>query len=170
MFEKGDYIVYGTNGVCEVEDYMDVDEGGSARTYYVLTPVRTRGTRIYSPVNNKKVLMRSIISRQEAAELLDSVEAAEVLALVDSRAQEQQYKDVLRTCSCEETLRLIKSIYKRMKEREAAGRKVTAVDEKYIYLAKDNLYNELAIVLDVDVEEVDRMFTEKLEKCLSVAV
>ena len=169
MFNKGDYIVYGTNGVCRVDDFMEVDEGDDSRVYYVLDPVRTQGSTIYSPVNNKRVLMRGIISKDEAERLIAEAGQIETVKLVDSRAQEQQYKDVLKGCDCEECLKLIKSIYKSIKEREAAGRKITAVDEKYMFLAKDSLFNELAIVLDMDVDELDETIMNEFEKSLSVA-
>ena len=40
MFEKGDYVVYGTKGVCQVEEITELEMKGTAegRLYYVLRP------------------------------------------------------------------------------------------------------------------------------------
>ena len=43
MFEKGEYIIYGSNGVCEVQDYMNAAGETDNRTYYVLAPMRSKG-------------------------------------------------------------------------------------------------------------------------------
>ena len=53
MFEKGEYIIYGNNGVCEVQDYMQADEPDNHRIYYVLAPIRSKGSTIFSPVDNQ---------------------------------------------------------------------------------------------------------------------
>ena len=41
MFEIGEYIVYGTKGVCQVEDISQVDIPGANkdRLYYVLSQI-----------------------------------------------------------------------------------------------------------------------------------
>ncbi|MDY6046849.1 MAG: hypothetical protein SPI87_07515 [Anaerobutyricum sp.] len=54
-------------------------------------------------------------------------------------------------------------MYARKEQREAAGRKITAIDEKYLFLAKDSLINELAIALEMDVEQVDQLLAEKMK-------
>lgn len=163
MFEKGEYIIYGNNGVCEVQDYMLPEEAGDQRTYYVLAPVRSKGSTIYSPVDNQKVFMRRVMSKEEARELIDRIPEYEDIEIPEVRNQEQQYKEILQNCDCTDSLRLIKALYTRKEQRETAGRKITAVDEKYLFLAKDSLLNELAIVLEMDVDDVDQMLAEKMK-------
>ena len=74
MFTVGDYIVYGTDGICIVKDISQIDIPGapSGRTYYLLSPVGARESKIYSPVDNTKVTMRRIISKEEAAKLSET--------------------------------------------------------------------------------------------------
>lgn len=52
MFGKGDYIVYGTTGVCRVRDItaMASGETGAEKMYYVLEPMGVAGSRIMTPV------------------------------------------------------------------------------------------------------------------------
>ena len=51
MFEKGDYIVYGTTGVCQIEDITTMDplQTGSGRLFYVLVPSSQKGGKIFTP-------------------------------------------------------------------------------------------------------------------------
>lgn len=163
MFEKGEFIIYGNNGVCEVQGYMQGDAAGDKRTYYVLAPLRSKGSIIYSPIDNQKVFMRRVMTREEAAELLDGIPEYEDMEIKEVRNQEQQYKEILQNCDYTDVLRFIKALYTRKEQREAAGRKITAVDEKYLFLAKDGLLNELAIALEKDVNDVDQLLEEKMK-------
>ena len=163
MFEKGEYIIYGNNGVCEVQDYMQADEPDNHRIYYVLAPIRSKGSTIFSPVDNQKVFMRRVMTKEEAKELLKGIPEYEDIEIPNVRAQEQQYKELLQNCDCTYSIRLIKALYARKEQREAAGRKITAIDEKYLFLAKDSLINELAIALEMDVEQVDQLLAEKMK-------
>ena len=38
------------------------------------------------------------------------------------------------------------------------------MDEKYLFLAKDCLLNELSIALDMDVEDVDKILADKIRE------
>ena len=47
LFGKGEYIVYGTTGVCLVTDITSMSANGQdqEKLYYVLEPVGVRGNR-----------------------------------------------------------------------------------------------------------------------------
>lgn len=52
MFRKGDYIVYGSTGVCEVLDVttMQMDGIPDDKLYYVLRPYQKKESEIFTPV------------------------------------------------------------------------------------------------------------------------
>ncbi|MDO5146198.1 MAG: CarD family transcriptional regulator [Eubacteriales bacterium] len=162
MFEKGEFIIYGTSGVCEVRDYMSASEEETTRTYYVLVPLRSKGSTIYSPVDNQKVLMRPVMTKEEACLFLTHMGEFEDLEIRDSRTQEQQYREVLQSGSYTDSIRLLKALYTRKKQREEKGRRITSVDEKYLYLVRDSLVNELSVALDMDAEEADKLLKDKM--------
>ena len=164
MFNIGEYIIYGSNGVCMVKDYMQSDTIGGGELYYVLDPLSARGSTIFSPVDNQKVFMRPVISRSEAEDLLAGIPEYEDMEIRDVRSQEQLYKEILKNYDCRIFLRFIKALYGRKHDREAAGRRITAVDEKYLLLAKESLLNELSIALDMQVDEVDRMLAARMKE------
>lgn len=166
MFQIGQFIVYGGSGVCKVVDIGQVDISGMAkdRTYYTLEPCYTKGSRILTPTDNKKTVMRSLLTKQEADDLIDHVSEIETLWVADERKREAEYKSVIATCDCYELIRVIKTIYMRREKRIAAGKKVTVSDEKYFKLAEDNLYNELAIVYDMSREEAKEYMIRRIEE------
>ena len=63
MFSVGEYIIYGVEGVCEVEEAGKLKVAGldKNREYYRLRPYYHGGT-IYTPVDGKAV-MRPVLTR-----------------------------------------------------------------------------------------------------------
>jgi len=166
MFEKGEYVVYGQNGICMVEDTTtlsmpDVKEG---KLYYVLIPQNTSGGKIYSPVENGKVIMRRILTGQEANELIDSMPDIKELKIADDRGREEIYKKALRTCDCKEWVKVIKTLYARGQERKEHGRKMTSTDERYFRQAEDNLFAELSMALHIEKNEVSDFIMKRMEE------
>lgn len=152
MFEVGDYVVYGGEGVCRIGAIgpLDLDGKRTDKLYYTLFPVYVCGTKVYTPVSSGKVVMRRILSKEETEKLIGEIPGMEPLKVEDERSREQVYKNVLKTCDCREMVRLIKTVYTRRQKRLSGGKKVTAVDEKYYRAAEEQLYGELAIPLAID--------------------
>lgn len=171
MYKVGDFIVHGSNGVCVVDDIGNMDVPGvpSDRLYYTLRPYYIKGSTIFTPADNEKVIMRPVLSRDEALALIDEIEGIECLWVSDEKKREQQYKDAIRKCDCRELVKIIKTIYFRQQARIAEGKKITFRDEKYFAIAEDNLYGELAVSLDMDKDEVKDFIAEKIEGKLEEA-
>lgn len=157
MFEIGEYIVYGMNGVCRVEEIGPMDLGGveSDKLYYTLLPLYTKGSRVFTPVDNQKVIMRPVITKAEACSLIDGMKDVELIEVADDKHRELAYKEALKTCDCREWIRIINTILKRKEERLAQGKKMSACDERYLKQAQDNLYGEFALSLKMEKSEVE---------------
>ena len=164
MFRKGEYIIYGTKGVCEVLDIdrLDLEEIDSDRLYYTLRPLNARESRVFTPVDNDKIVMRPLISRKEAEDLISEMPEIEELSVPSEKLREQTYKDCLRTGNCREYIRIIKTLYKRKMARLAIGKKITTTDERYLKQAEDALYSEFAVLFRVKREEVPQVIDERL--------
>lgn len=137
MFKEGEYIIYGNTGVCKVEEItkMAAPRTKIDRLYYVLEPVYDKGCRLFTPVDNRKVKMRPVLTKQEADELIEKLKEIDVLWVKDEKNREQMYKEAIHTCDCEEWVRIIKTLYLRKKSRLAEGKKVTSSDAKYLHLS-----------------------------------
>lgn len=164
MFEKGDYIVHGSNGVCQVEGVTNLDMPGvdKNRLYYVLSPVNSKGSRMYSPIDNSKVVVRKILSKDEAMDLIDDIPNIEQFVIENDKQRETRYKEAIRTCDCRELIRIIKTLYNHRQERFAEGKKSTTIDEKYFHMAEDNLYSELAISMGREKSGIEEFIAERM--------
>lgn len=157
MFEIGDYVVFGTDGVCRVEKVgaLDMEGISKEKLYYTLVPQgRIGNNRIFAPVEGKRVVMRKVIDIDEAHALINSIKSIDKLEVPDERKREETYKAVLQSCDCTQIIRLIKEIYARKQDRLAAGKKLPAVDERYFIMAENSLYSELSFPLKLDKSEV----------------
>lgn len=156
MFKVGEYVVYGMNGVCRVEEIGPMPLSGmdSDKIYYTLLPLYTKGSTVFTPVDNKKVKIRSVISKKQALELMDEMPDVEEIEVVDDKKRELAYKEALKSCDCREWMRIINTVYKRKEERQAQGKKMSACDERYLKQAQDSLFGEFAISLRIEKNEV----------------
>ena len=166
LFGKGEYIVYGTTGVCQVKDItsMSMDERQQEKLYYILEPMGVRGSRIMTPVEGNKSIMRPVLSRDEAYHLIDGIQDVDELWITDDKQREMKYKEALKTCDCRQWIGMIKTLYVRKKDRMSRGKRLTEVDERYIRKAKENLYRELSIPLEIPAEEVEKFIAERMDR------
>lgn len=166
MFETGSYIIYGTKGVCKVEAIGNINVPGvdKRRLYYTLSPAGERNGTIYTPVENNKVPMRGIISREEALALIDEIPSIEALWIPNDKEREQLFQKALLTCDCREAVKIIKTLYLKRRKRMEAGKNATAMDERYLQYAQDQLYGELAVALEIERNEVENYIAESIRK------
>lgn len=164
MFEIGDHVVCGSKGVCTVENITTLDISGveKDRLYYILKPLYVSGSTVYVPVDSPGGSMRKVLGRREAQELIELIPEIPPLTITNDKLTEQMYKECIKANDCEELVRIIKTIYIRRQKRLQAGRKVTAVDEKYNRLAEDNLYGELAVALEIGRKDVEGYIAESV--------
>ena len=113
MFEIGDYIIYGNNGVCKVVEIgpIQLTNSKNDKLYYTLEPVYETGSKVYTPVGNKKVLMRRVISKEEAIDLIDSIPNIEFDIDLTAKEREQKIKESLKTIDSEEWIKILKTLH-----------------------------------------------------------
>ena len=164
MFEKGDFIVYGNNGVCEVKDVTTVNMKGASknRLYYILCPRYHKDSKIFTPVDSNKTVMRAILSKEEADALIDDIPEIEEVWVSNDKQREEKYRETMKSCECKDWIRIIKTLYLRRQERIAQGKKTTAMDDKYLRIAEENLYSELSIALGIPKEEMEEYITKRV--------
>lgn len=166
MFEKGEYIIYGRNGICKIEDITHLNIAGvdRKRLYYVLVPVSSRSSRICFPVDKEDVHARHLISVEEAERLLDEIRDIEEIWIGNEKMREEVYKEAISSCDYRKWVAVIKTLYLRKQDRLSQGKKMAATDERYLKMAEDALYSELAFVMGREKSGMEELITEHIEK------
>ena len=165
MFEVGEFVVYGSKGVCRIVDISHIDISGADkdRLYYVLSPIGDKNAKIYAPTDNLKITMRKVISKEEADKLILELPEIELLWVPDDKQREAKYKEVMRTCDYRAWVSIVKTLYLRKKERTAQGKEITALDERYMKAAENELYGELSLTLGIPREEMEDYIKDKIK-------
>lgn len=162
MFETGAYIICGQHGVCRVENIgpIRLSEASADKDYYTLAPLYSKGGVIYVPADSEKIIMRYVISKEEAKKLIGEIKDMDMLGIDNERQREEIMKRALRTCDIRQWVRVIKTVNARKQRRQEQGKKVTAGDERCLHAARENLYGELAVSLGIEKNDVERYIME----------
>ena len=153
MYQTGDRVIYGSNGICTVEsvgvpDFETFEQG---KLYYFLR-LESDGSRIYAPVDTT-LPIRLLTGRQEALALLQSLPQLPVYlpASRDRKAVTAHYQQLMRAHTLQALACTVKSIYAQGKG--MPGR-LPALEEGLLKKAENQLYSELAAALELSLEEV----------------
>lgn len=164
MFHKGDWIIYGSSGVCKVEEIgTPAWSPVSGRLYYKLTPAFDIGT-ISIPVDTQ-VFMRPILTRQQALDLIARIPdiCAEQECPCGSRELAGHYRAFFESHACEDLVQLIKTIYQKGRKLAGQGKKPSKTDQQFRKRAEQLLHSELAIALGVPLEEVPQFIQREID-------
>ena len=170
MFEKGQLIMCGGHGVCRVVSITDnpVDRRDKVRKYYVLEPLFEKASTIYTPVDNDKVIMRRVMTKEEAEELTKRVTEIDTVWIQEEKNREQMYKEAIRTYDCRSLVQVIKTLYMRKQNRIQEGKKVLSSDEQYLRKAEELLYSEMSVALSIPRQEVETYIKDVVRRQESV--
>lgn len=164
MYEIGQLIVYGNDGVCRVEEIGTPKISGvdKHREYYTLAPIYREG-KVFTPVDSK-VFMRPVITREEALALIDRIPqmTAQVYENSNLRFLNEHYQQCIQDYTCADLLQLIKDVRAKRRRMTERGKKLGLVDERYMKRAEEMLHGELAIALDMPREQVPQFISDTL--------
>ena len=135
MFQKGDLVTYGCKGVCVIKDVTTLKMAGIPKD------------RLYYEM-----------------QLLHDA-GSKIFTPVDHEASKSVMRPVLSAGEAEVLLgRLIRLLHFRRKERMAQGRKLTAMDSKYLRMAEDNLYTEIALAFQIPMNEAAAQVEDQIAR------
>lgn len=155
MFKVNDYVVYGLNGVCMVEDIEKMMLKNKEQEYYILYPINNKKMTIKIPVDNKTMSIRELMSKNEVMNLIEFISKKEIIQIDDYRKKNQEYKTIIRSGNVIDIIKVINSINLEKDEKASLGKKINKTEDDILISAKKQLYQEMSIVLDININEVE---------------
>ena len=153
--QVNDYVIYGNAGICKVSDMIHPDfVEDKTKMYYVLISENMENSVFYVPVEIAESKCRKIISKQDAETLIENAGQIGMEIAVKDNYREQLYKEALREGNLERIIGILKNISMRKEKRKAAGKKITAIDDKYFRIADKTVCRELGFALNLTDDEV----------------
>lgn len=166
MFQPGELVIYGTTGVCRVEELTRPNTSGPDREklFYLLKPLHQDGI-IYTPVESGKVPMRAVISAEEAEAIIDLIPSMEAEAYHGATLQAlaQHYQLAVRSTECRDLMELMMSIYAKRRQAESQNRRLGMVDERFMKQAERLLYGELSVALGIPMDDVQPYIAQRVD-------
>ncbi|MDL2264486.1 CarD family transcriptional regulator [Synergistaceae bacterium OttesenSCG-928-I11] len=182
MYKVGDLLVYeSANCICRVSDIAEFDFQAPAksatgssdgavkkRLYYVLKPLHENCT-LYNPVDNTDVLMRPVISREEAERLIDTIPEMDALEtnaggthFQEAKQIAQHYDSIIKTRDCETLIKLTRSIYEKKQSRARQNMNIGSVESTTLKKAEEMLFDEFSVALGIPRTDVQQYIEERL--------
>lgn len=162
MFQKGQQVIYGGNGVCRIEEITERDTGLTGiQTVYVIR--LSSGLTSYVPVESC-VFMRALITPEEAEQVLADYPSIGVktFAGTNSKALSDQYRAIIARHDPREMLCLYKSLQNKVEQARRASKKPGTMDERFAALALEQVAQELSIVLGRREQEICAQLREEV--------
>ena len=154
MFERGQLIIYGGNGVCRIEDIVirDTPILGQRETYVIRL---ASGLTAYIPTDSS-VYMRALVSEEEALSVIRDFPdiLPKVIPASNSKALADQYRAIIAKHDLREMVCLYKSLRQKIRQSIESGKKPGTMDERFSTQALDAVLEELCAVLSRERQEL----------------
>ena len=164
MFQIGDFVVNTNNGICEIMDMVTMNMSGVNKEYYLLVPISEKTAKVYIPVDMASQRIRLAMNKAEALALIESIQNIDEAYIQNEKEREKTYKEALNSRDPKRLVGIIKTLYLRKQERVEAGKKNTAVDERYFKLAENHLHSELSFALGLNRAQITELIISNLNK------
>lgn len=166
MFEIGDRIIYSFYGICVVLGVVEKEVNGNFKKYYELKPVTDSKSTIFTPIDNKKVLLRSIVTKEEAQQILDSVEDMEIVWPENVWKRNQEFKQITQNADLRLNVNLYKNLLYRQLELKKVGKKMIIQDSKILDTVETLVCSELKEALGVESTDIESKVVGTFENCM----
>ena len=166
-FDIGEYVSYGINGMCNIEDIrpMQLSQCVEKMMYYILRPESNPKSTIFVPVNNQKLVskMRDLMTKDEINAMLTRMKDRTLEWEKDIRFRTESFHEILNNGVNQELILMIRCLHRKRQELVQLGKKLPARDSNTLKTAERLVEEEFAHVLHIKCEEVSDYIRDVLD-------
>jgi CarD family transcriptional regulator len=166
-FDIGEYVSYGINGMCNIEDIrpMQLSQSVEKMMYYILRPESNPKSTIFVPVNNQKLVskMREPMTKDEINAMLVRMKDRTLEWEKDVRFRTESFHEILNNGVNQDLILMIRCLHRKRQELVQLGKKLPARDSNTLKTAERLVEEEFAHVLHIKCEEVSDYIRDVLE-------
>ncbi|MCR5593102.1 MAG: hypothetical protein K6F79_05085 [Saccharofermentans sp.] len=167
-FSKGETVVYGGSGVCQIDDIKDVRfYHERPQKYYILKPLFVNQAQVvYVPYNNEKLTakIKPVISKKEALDLIHNIKDGSLKWIEDRNERKEVYNGLISSGDRKSIVDVITAITAHRRELEDEGKTLNQQDEKILTDAERRMNAEFAVALGMDPKEIPDFIQEEKAK------
>lgn len=156
MYQVGEYVQYGTHGICRIIGLEIQSVSKKNLEYYVLEPIEQTSSRFFIPTNNEAATskMHPIISPDELQRILSSGDRFSEPWIDDENLRKQRYREIISSGDRAALVNQLRAVYSYKAKLTEAGRKLHLCDDNFIRDARKLLDSEFSMVLGIPQNEV----------------
>ena len=166
-FDIGEYVSYGINGMCNIEDIrpMQLSQSVEKMMYYILRPESNPKSTIFVPVNNQKLVskMREPMTKDEINARLVRMKDRTLEWEKDVRFRTESFHEILNNGVNQDLILMIRCLHRKRQELVQLGKKLPARDSNTLKTAERLVEEEFAHVLHIKCEEVSDYIRDVLD-------
>lgn len=162
MFKVDDYVFYGANGICRIDDIQKEPFKGAPADvlYYVLHTISEPKQVILNPVTNEKVPMRYVMTREESEQFFLVLPTLSPLEGSSARQLRDAYISAIKSGDPVLWGRILRTYRTRLHLAEAKLARVTDAERSFYEGARRLLAQEIALATDVSLAEAEERLHE----------
>lgn len=164
-YKVGDLVVHGHEIGRVTEIIKDFRGQGP---HYRIQAVSDDSLFVTTPVDQKNTLLRSIINKKDAEEIIDEILSINCVEL-EVRNAEAVYNDLIRSGDHRDMVRLIKTSYEKCADKAKKGMRSNEKDKLYLRLGEKLLYSEFAVALNKSFDETKEYVMNRVQAIESAA-
>ena len=155
MFSVGDRIIYGSTGVCQIENIVENELTGVMREYYVMRPVDTNKSTIYVPVDNEKLVsrMREVPSAEKLKAMIQNAKKEQIEWVDNHIRRSELFHEILNEGEIPRILVLFKTLNARSVTLAQENKHLPKTDERIFKECQKLLSSEISAILNVEQNE-----------------
>ena len=156
MYQVNDVVIYGTHGVCKIEELVVKRVSGTEKKYYVLKPLGNGGITLFAPVDNAAVLakIRRVLSKEEIRGLVAAASETELCWIAHEAERKEQFRSIIAGGDHKAMIQMIRLIWTQKQQREAEGKRLHVSDAHFMKEAEQLLYEEFQYVLEIGKQDL----------------
>ena len=165
MYQVGEYVVYGIQGVCRVLGKEKQLVNRKRTEYLVLEPLAKGAAKFYLPTQNPSAMgkLRPVLTRLELENLIDSEQLRQDCWIPEENLRKQQYRDLLAAADRLSLMRMLRGLYRYQNELLEAGKRIHLCDDNFLRDAERLLCSEIALVMELSPEEAKQFLRSRLQ-------
>ncbi|MGG7143322.1 CarD family transcriptional regulator [Clostridium nigeriense] len=156
MFKKGDLVIYSSHGVCKIDDVCEKTISYVTKSYYTLHPMEDNKLSISIPVDNDKVSILELLTKEEAGTILESFKDEGVEWINIDKDRSEKYSEIIKKGNRTEIAKIVNTLMKEKINLESNGKKFHEKDKKMLSGIQNILFSELAFLLNTTSQEIEK--------------
>lgn len=165
MYQTGEFVVYGVQGVCRVLGIEKQLVNRKRVEYLVLEPLNKGESKFYLPTQNPGAMgkLRPILSRDELDALMTSEQIRMDCWIAEENPRKQRYRDLLSAADRLPLLQMLRALYRYQDELVSNGKRIHQCDDYFLHDAEKLLCSEISLVMELSAEEAKQYLRSQLQ-------